>query len=118
PSEVRDFQMFRDQYMGLWRQFFDPIGMRFGLKKDQVRTEIYILPLVRNTQYNQLRRIAGDGTVTIDPAMFSDKTLLKYLMHISPSVFERGLFGRGIFGPSSDLFVDLALRSWLGDWFA
>lgn len=114
PTEAREYEMFRAQYMGLWRQFFDPIGIRLSMKKDQVAMETYILPLVRTTQYNELRRIAGDGTVKIDSSMFSDKTLFKYLMHLSPQIFERDLFG----GPGGDLLTDLALRSWLGDWFA
>jgi hypothetical protein len=114
PTEQREYQMFRDQYMGLWRQFFDPIGIRLSMRKDQIKSEIYILPLVRTTQYNELRRVAGGGTIKIDPSIFSDKTLVKYLMHISPEAW--GLFDRGGFG--ADLMVDLALRSWLGDWFA
>jgi hypothetical protein len=85
------------------------------MKKDQVKSEIYILPLVRTTQYNELRRIAGGGTVKIDSSMFSDKTLLKYLMHISPDIWDRAFDGLGRGG---DLMVDIALRSWLGDWFA
>ncbi|MBI3821748.1 MAG: hypothetical protein HY289_03605 [Planctomycetes bacterium] len=110
-QEAQEYGWFRDQYMGLWRQFFDPIGIRFSVKKEQIKTEIYILPLVRTTQYNELRRIAGSGTVKIDPAMFSDKTLVKYLMHISHESFNDLGFGR-------EMMVDIALRSWLGDWFA
>jgi hypothetical protein len=116
-SEAQEYNMFRAQYMGLWRQFFDPIGMRISLKKEQVKTEIYILPLVRTTQYNELRRFAGNGTVKVDSSMFSDKTLVKYLMHISPDLFGPG----GPIGPgglADSLFIDMALRSWLGDWFA
>jgi hypothetical protein len=116
-GEAQEYDMFRAQYMGLWRQFFDPIGMRISVKKEQVKTEIYILPLVRTTQYNELRRFAGNGTVKVDSSMFSDKTLLKYLMHISPQVWDGDLFGPGG-APGSNLMVDLALRSWLGDWFA
>jgi hypothetical protein len=113
-TEAREYEMFRLQYLGLWRQFFDPIGVRLSLKADQVKTEIYILPLVQTTQYNELRRIAGGGTIKLDPSVFSDKTLVQYLMHISPDVFgQAGFFG----GFGDDLFVDLALRSWLGDWF-
>ncbi len=115
-SEQFEYQMFRDQYMGLWRQFFDPIGIRLSMKNDQVKTEIYILPLVRTTQYNELRRVAGGGTIKIDPSVFSDKTLVKYLIHISPQGFDNFLGGGGRGG--ADLMVDVALRSWLGDWFA
>lgn len=114
PSEAREYNMFRAQYLGLWRQYFDPIGIRLSLKADQIKMDTYILPLVRNTQYNELRRIAGDGTIKIDSTMFSDKTLFKYLMHVSPRAFEGDLFG----GAGNGWIVDLALRSWLGDWFA
>lgn len=114
PTEAREYEMFRAQYLGLWRQYFDPIGIRLALKKDQIKMETYILPLVRTTQYNELRRIAGDGTVKIDSTMFSDKTLFKYLMHISPQVFENDLM-RGLGG---NMLADLVMKSWLGDWFA
>jgi len=43
----------------LWRQFFDPIGMRISLNDKRVRWETYILPLVKSTEYNTLRRLAG-----------------------------------------------------------
>src|ERR1051325_10388755 len=85
-NEAREYSMFRDQYMGLWRQFFDPIGVRLSLAKDQVKTEIYILPLVRNTQYNELRRIAGNGTIKLDASFFGDKALVQYLMHLAPDI--------------------------------
>lgn len=116
PNEAREYEMFRAQYLGLWRQFFDPIGIRLSLSKSEVKTEIYILPLVRTTQYNELRRIAGDGTIKIDSSIFSDKTLVQYLMHLSPNLFDAGgdLLG---FGRGGDIFTDLIVRSWLGDWF-
>ncbi len=114
-NEAREYSMFRDQYMGLWRQFFDPIGIRLSLAKDQVKTEIYILPLVRTPQYNELRRVAGNGTIKLDSSFFSDKALVQYLMHLSPDLWDHGgIFGGG-FGDS--MITDLALRSWLGDWF-
>lgn len=63
PSEARDYAEFRREYMGLWRQFFDPVGLRLKLNDKQVKLEAYILPLVATTQYNQLRQyIGGPGT--------------------------------------------------------
>src|SRR5262249_42056795 len=35
-GEQREYEQFRQQYLGLWRQFFDPIGMRLGIGKEQV----------------------------------------------------------------------------------
>ncbi len=111
-TEQREYEQFRLQYLGLWRQYFDPIGMRMSLDKDEIKVETYILPLVRTTQYNELRRIAGDGTIKVDSSMFSDKTLFKSLLHLSPRLFERDIFGV----LASDFMVDLTIRSWLGDW--
>ena len=55
PEEERDYGFFRNVYLGLWRRFFDPVGMRFSLDEKRVRVETYILPLIQNGEYNQLR---------------------------------------------------------------
>lgn len=115
PNEERDYLRFRAEYLGLWRGFFDPIGMRFSLRDKQVRVETYILPLIQNSQYNQLRQRTGDGTTNLDPATISPKTLVQFLTHISPNAPERGmgadaLRGLGMLGRAKGL-------DFLGDWF-
>jgi len=112
-TEAIEYDNFRLQYLGLWRNFFDPIGVRLAVNKKEIKTEIYILPLVNTSQYNELRRVTGNGTIKVDESMFSDKALVKYLMHLSPDLFGAG----GFFGGGGELFVDVGLRSWLGDWF-
>src|SRR5205823_3453352 len=57
------YQQFREGYLNLWRRFFDPVGIRFRLGTHGARVEVYLLPLVNNSEYNQLRAWAGDGTV-------------------------------------------------------
>jgi hypothetical protein len=114
PTEAREYEMFRLQYLGLWRQYFDPIGMRLSLRKEDVRWETYILPLVRTSQYNRLRVLSGDATISVDSGFFGNKTLVQLLFSLSPRAAgqEFGFgFGRG------DWMTDLALFSWLGDWF-
>ncbi len=117
PVEAKEYESFRLQYLGLWRQYFDPIGMRLAIRKNEVRWETYILPLVKNTQYNELRRITGGGGLKFDPAVFGDKTLAQFLVHLSPELFDFGGRGLGIgLGGIDDLMIDIGLRSWLGDW--
>jgi hypothetical protein len=100
-SEVErdEYARFRAEYLGLWRQYFDPIGMRFSLGDDHVKVDTYLLPLVANSQYNELRRVSGGGTVRLDVNGFSATTLFQFLMHLSPGVQNRqellGLGGRG-----------------------
>src|SRR5262249_10868426 len=117
-AEVEQYRQFRLQYLGLWRQYFDPIGIRFHLKDKQVKVDTYILPLIQNSQDNELRRISGGGTVTLDPAAIGSGTLFQFLMHLSPAVQRREeLLGFGRGGGELDLGT---LMAWgldpIGKW--
>ena len=115
PREEQEYNAFRLEYLGLWRNYFDPIGMRLSLKGDQVRWETYILPLVRDSRYNELRQWAGGGSIKFDPAVFGDKTFVQLLMNLGPIVREFGGFSDG---PGWDaILMNAALKSWIGDWF-
>lgn len=83
-AEAQGYARFRAEYLGLWRQYFDPIGMRLALTDARVRVETYILPLIESTAYNQLRREVGGGTTTLDPAGISPETLVSLKTHINP----------------------------------
>jgi hypothetical protein len=114
-TEQRDYLQFRGEYMGLWRRYFDPVGMRLALNDQQVRIETYILPLIKNTEYNELRSRTGDGTVPLETNGFSPRTVLQIVSHISPNAPERGqlqqaLTALGVLGNNKGL-------DWLGDWF-
>jgi hypothetical protein len=119
-SEAQAYRQFRAEYLGLWRRYFDPIGMRIALNDKQVKLDTYILPLVENSQYNNLRRVTGDGTVRLNLDSIPPQTIGQFLMHLSPNVRDRsnllGLFGPRV-GPASDLvsFVMWALDP-VGKW--
>jgi hypothetical protein len=122
-AEAQAYRQFRLEYLGLWRRYFDPIGMRIALDDKQVRLDTFILPLVANSRYNELRRITGDGTVRLDVTAISPKTVVQFLMHLSPNVGDRNaLLGLGLGGPrgpgaGGDL---LAMLAWgldpVGKW--
>ncbi len=93
-AEQEQYNRFRLEYLDLWRQYFDPIGMRFSIGDKQVKVETYILPLVKNSKYDSLRRFSGGGTFSLDPSNLSPETLFQFLMHMSPNVKDRtGLLG-------------------------
>jgi hypothetical protein len=115
PREEQEYNAFRLEYLGLWRNYFDPIGMRLSLKGDQVRWETYILPLVRNSRYNELRQWVGGSAIQFDPAVFGDKTFVQFLMKLSPMIREFGGFSDR---PGLDaVLMNAVLKSWIGDWF-
>jgi hypothetical protein len=75
PSEDTEYRRFREQYLGLWRRYFDPVGMRFQLTDRRVRVETYILPLIRNSQYDSLRDMTGRRLIGLRPSQFAANTL-------------------------------------------
>jgi hypothetical protein len=93
PEEERDYRFFRDEYLRLWRRFFDPVGLRFSRDEKRVRVETYILPLIQNGEYNRLRDWTGGGTTTFDLATVGPKTLLQYLVHIDTRQWRFQFFG-------------------------
>jgi hypothetical protein len=113
PQEEQDYLRFRAEYMGLWRQFFDPIGMRFALKDERVQVDTYILPLVRTSRYNELRQRTGGGTTTFDTATISPKTLVQFVSHISTEAPERNHLAQAM----NLLGGRVRGLDWLGDWF-
>jgi hypothetical protein len=110
-EEEQDYNRFRLEYLGLWRQYFDPVGMRFRIRNGEVSVETFILPLVRSTQYAELRRTTGGGTVPIDTSPPTAKTVAQLLMHLSPEQRTEIEKDAG----SVDGRRTPAL-GWLGDW--
>ena len=94
-QEVADYEAFRRGYLDLWRQYFDPVGMRVSLSDKQVKVETYILPLIQSSNYGSLRDWAGGGTTTLDLNTISPKTLFLYMTHIAPRHRDGVIFGRG-----------------------
>lgn len=90
-AEAQAYRQFRLQYLGLWRQYFDPIGMRIALDDKRIKLDTYILPLVANSRYNELRRVAGGGTLSLDLGSISPETIAQFVLHLSPNVGNRGM---------------------------
>ncbi len=138
-AEEQEYLQFRTQYMQLWRQFFDPIGMRFALSKERVRIDTYILPLIQSSQYWSLRQFADGGTTKLDLSQFPATTLVQGTLHMSPWVrrsvedFISGKAGAGswflvrvddsaAFRKLADLWVRRefnpeARRTWDQEWY-
>lgn len=112
--EERQYQQFRAQYLGLWRGYFDPIGIRVSLRDERVKLETFILPLVQTSTYNDLRRSTGGGTTALQPAAIPPGTAVQLLSHISPTAAMRD----SVNGSLRDLgaLATNASLDWLGDW--
>lgn len=68
-DERAAYEKFRREYEQQWRQYFDPVGVRFRTTKEQVRVEAYILPLVRSSAYRNLLWLTDRKETTHDPGL-------------------------------------------------
>ena len=64
-SEKERYDDFRQGYQSFWRQFFDPIGVGFAVG-DHLYAHTVILPLLEESQYNQLETAVGGEKITFD----------------------------------------------------
>jgi hypothetical protein len=110
-AEAEGYRRFRAEYLGLWRQYFDPVGMRLRLRDAEVRIETYILPLIQSSQYNWLREHFGAGTTPLDPARIPSTTVAQFLTHLNPRGVKAQLTS------ALNLLGDRVKLDFLGDWF-
>jgi hypothetical protein len=109
PGEAAAYKQFREDYLTQWRRYFDPVGIRVAFNKNKVRLETYILPLINNSRYNDLREWTGSGMTTLDLRGLAPNTFVQFLTHLSPTG-RKGLedLVRWVSGVKQN--------NWLGDW--
>lgn len=74
-EEAEEYRGFVSNYNRYWRQYFDPIGIRFQVG-NRVEVETCILPLIENSIYNQVRGLAGGEPVKLAARVLTDRTIL------------------------------------------
>lgn len=74
-AEADDYKRFVENYNSYWRQYFDPIGIRFKVG-DRIELETCILPLIENSAYNQVRELVGGKPVALRARALTDRTIL------------------------------------------
>jgi hypothetical protein len=117
-TEAEEYERYRLEYLGLWRQYFDPMGFRVKMSGGEVKVDTYILPLVENSAYNALRRLTGGREMKLAPATLS-KTLFQYATRLSPDERDREEIlplGQMIGGGKVGRLLGRALDP-VGDWF-
>jgi hypothetical protein len=93
-AEGQEYRQFRQEYLTLWRRYFDPMGFRFSLSDKRLRVETYILPVIASSGYAELANLTGRGTATLDLSALSPRTLVHFAMRLDPEHPFRGYFRR------------------------
>jgi hypothetical protein len=112
PVEEQTYRDFRQEYLRLWRRFFDPVGVRFALDKKQVKLDVYILPMIANDEYNNLRWLAGTVATRFDLARLSPRSLLQFTMSLGPPL-DTSLGGWGMIRLDDNRTLARLVEWWL-----
>lgn len=74
-TEAEGYSRFVESYSNFWREYFDPIGIRFKKKDSGIKIEICILPLIENSIYNQIKMMLGGAPSTHAISSMQGETL-------------------------------------------
>jgi hypothetical protein len=83
-EEAEEYRGFVANYNRYWRQYFDPIGIRFRVG-NRVEVETCILPLIENSIYNQVRELAGGEPIKLAARVLTDRTIVALTMKLNLS---------------------------------
>jgi hypothetical protein len=83
PAEKASYERWRDSYQRNWRQFFDPIAIRFSLAADRVSTELTVTPLIASSDYADLIRLVSGTEIAAGAGDPHTNALFHFLFAIN-----------------------------------
>jgi len=83
--EAQAYATFRMGYQNNWRQYFDPLAIRFSLRARVVDVDLTIFPLIRNSEYRELIELTAGATMAPQAGDPHAGTLFRYGMSIDRS---------------------------------
>lgn len=115
-EEARMYKWFRDHYQRRWRQFFDPIALRFTVSENRLAADLTIRPLIASTEYRRFMDITGEGAITAQAGDRHPEAVLHYVMAIDAK--SEPVRQIGNFATQMTPGLRIGILDWLGDWVA
>jgi hypothetical protein len=113
-TEHDAYVRFRDNYQRQWRQFFDPIAVRFNVLPDRLGLDMTVMPLIADSEYREWISVTGDGHITSKAGDPHAEALAQVVFSVdidAPSVQRWGNMAM-VMLPG----VDNNALSWIGQW--
>ena len=113
-EEARVYKWFRDRYQRRWRQFFDPIALRFTVSENRLAADLTIRPLIASTEYRTFMDVTGEGAITAQAGDRHPEAVLHYVMAIDAK--SEPIAQIGNFAAQMTPGLRISILDWLGDW--
>jgi hypothetical protein len=115
-AEADAYGRWSTSYQQNWRQYFDPIAVRFALGARQLGAEITVMPLIAGTEYRDFLAVSTGAQIAPDAGDRHAEALIHLALGINPhsrTIEEAGNF-LGNFSPS----LKVNPLGWLGQCLA
>ncbi len=114
PSEKTAYEAFALGYQQYWRQYMDPIAVRFtfgraGAATGQLTVDVRVLPLIDGTDYHKIEETVGRARLTTPPVAAGLRAVLGVGADAELRREVAHLAGSNPFGQRIAL-------DWLGEW--
>ncbi|MBW8034959.1 MAG: hypothetical protein FVQ79_04810 [Planctomycetes bacterium] len=110
------YEQFRRNYQRRWRQFFDPIAVRFVVAGGKLAADVTVRPLIASSEYRQFMAVTGQTKITQDAGDRHDSSRLHFVMAMdkeSPIAKQYSNFA-SMMAPN----IGANALDWAGDWIA
>jgi hypothetical protein len=94
-AEADGYQRWRDSYQRNWRQFFDPIAIRFSLARNSLGADLTVMPLIMATEYGHFLEFSSGAQIAPDAGDPHTNTVLHLVFAVntqSPPIRDAGNF--------------------------
>lgn len=82
-AEADAYGWFRDRYQRNWRDYFDPIAIRFFVDENTLELDLSVVPLIAGTEYRELLDLSLGATMDEWAGDPHDGALFRYGMSIN-----------------------------------
>ncbi len=84
PEEAQAYGRWRDNYQSNWRQYFDPIAVRFSVSPSKLAADLIVMPLIAGTQYHQFVDFTMGAQIAPDAGDPHSTALARLALAINP----------------------------------
>ncbi len=92
-EEARVYERFRVTYQQNWRQFFDPIAVRFKVQPERLSLDLTVMPLIAGTEYRDFIDLTRNATLQPTSGDPHPEALWHLVMALNPESSMMKQFG-------------------------
>jgi hypothetical protein len=113
-AEARAYEWFRDNYQSHWRQYLDPLAIRFTMQKHQLGVDFSIRPLIAESDYRGLMSLSGNTILDSTAGDPHSQALIHFVLALDPKCPTVRSATRSLTQLVSTL--DVGAMNWVGNW--